>query len=269
MVQLLKVSLRLRWVAGDDYLARVTTQVTDSCYKVGKIKLGLPPGVMGMPEYDYITLELTHAGQHCAPIVTDSVQEIGGVKASTGKIGVTAFVLVNGEIAGSEHQAFPKRKSEAASFPMVFDFAAGEAATHELPTLMTAGAACHDFNLLKIKGWPEFKTMMEKQCKTVVGHEICVNVPVLYMRDCEADLVATVCHPNLAEILGDLEACLQQAAIAGVVAGLLTENPAAAAAALTGYLKSCLLAKGVQRASEVTASVQLNSQSCSDWHRRT
>ena len=269
MVTHLKVSLQLRAVPHADYHARVTTQVTDTCYKAKAIRLGLPPGMAGIPEYDYITAELTHEGERCGQIVTNVVQDIDGVKFSEGKTGVTVFVLVNGELAGSAHHMFPRQQGSDISLPIELDFKDASEAVVEHSGLAFVGTSCHDFDLLKIKGWPETKTVMERQCKTILGHKICADIPVIYLRSCELHVIASICHPDLAEIIGNVQECLRQAAIAGVIVGLVTESPTAGSAALTGYLKSCLLAKGVRSASEITASVNPHSQSCSEWHRKT
>ena len=88
--------------------------------------------------------------------------------------------------------------------------------------LLAAGTSCHDFDLLKIRGWPETKVVMERQCKTIFGHKICTDIPVLYARSCELHVTASICHPELPQILGDVQECLKQAAITGVIVGLIT-----------------------------------------------
>lgn len=268
MPQHLKVTLRLRWIKTDEYAAKVTTQALDSCYRPESIRHGLPTGILGLPEMAYIVADLKHQGEICADIVTDIVQEIGGIGSAGESLGVTVFVLVNGEIAGVAHQQFPRFEPHGAiEFPIEVDWTA--ASPGGIVERLATATACHDFDLLKIKGWPEFKTVMELQCVTIFGKRICTDVPVIYMRDCEMHVVAKICHPVLGEILGDVENCLKQAAAAGVIVGLITLSPAAAGAALTGYLKACLLAKGVTRASEISAEVDPQSKSCSDWRRKT
>ncbi len=56
----LKVVLALKWNHGDIYDATVTVTVTDSCYVPGDLKIGLPPGTVGIPEIEYLTFSFTH-----------------------------------------------------------------------------------------------------------------------------------------------------------------------------------------------------------------
>jgi hypothetical protein len=51
----LKVVLDLKWVQGNEFDAKVSVTVTDSCYREGDIKMGLPPGQVGIPEVEYVT----------------------------------------------------------------------------------------------------------------------------------------------------------------------------------------------------------------------
>jgi hypothetical protein len=107
MTQHLQTKLQLMWQANDEYKARITTRVSDSCYQKGPVRLGLPDGMVGIPEEAYITAEIPHRGEECADVMQDIVQEIDGIHSS-GKMGVTVFVVVNGQIAGSASQSFPR-----------------------------------------------------------------------------------------------------------------------------------------------------------------
>lgn len=109
MPKTLKLILKLHWIRGDEYGAKVVTEVTDSCYKPKTIRHGLPPGRQGVPEMAYLTAEFTHEGQICSDIVKKVTQEIEGIHSSGHPLGVTAFVLVNGEPAGEAHAQFPRR----------------------------------------------------------------------------------------------------------------------------------------------------------------
>jgi hypothetical protein len=109
MTTKLKVSLKLHWIRGDEYGASVTTQATDSCYKPRSIRHGLPKGEVGLPEIAFIVAELAHEGGPCTESLHDIVQKIDGIHSSGHAQGVTAFATVNGEIVGSDHQAFPRK----------------------------------------------------------------------------------------------------------------------------------------------------------------
>ena len=266
MPQHLKVNLQVRSISGAEYNVKVITRVTDSCYKAKSIQLGLPSGMVGIPEYDYVTVDLTHAGDHCAEIVTDLIQDIDNIQVSEGKIGITVFVFVDGELAGSDHYRFPRRGGKEIILPLELDFADASDSTAENDAAIKEGLTCKDFDLLKIKGWPETKTVMKTKCVKILGHRVCTDVPVVYTRHCELHVTAKICHPDLAEIYGNVESCLKQAAVAGVIVGLITKSASAATETLTGYLKACLLSKGIKRASEISADVSPHSTSCSDWH---
>lgn len=266
--RLLRVALRLGWVNKDNYKAKVSVEVTDSCYKFVSIKPKLPKGMVGVPEIQYITVELSHEGEECAAVVSEVVKEVNGLHSAGHRLGVTAIVLVNGELAGTAHQDFPKLGKLGVIFPLVIDWKSSPAIESKRVSKMAA-TACKEFDLLKIRSWPETKVVMERQCRKVGPVKICTDVPVLYARNCELHLSARICHPQLDDILRDVEDCLRKAAIAGIIAALLTQNPAAGSAALEAFLKACLESKAVKRASELHVEVHPQSTSCSEWKRKT
>src|ERR1700743_908509 len=108
MPQHLHVSLKLKLIKQGDYEAEVTTRLLDSCYKFVNIHHGLPPGMIGIPEMAYVTVEYSHDGEACGQIVRDDTQKIGGIHSAGKDLGVTAFVVVKGEVVGSAHQPFPR-----------------------------------------------------------------------------------------------------------------------------------------------------------------
>jgi hypothetical protein len=108
MAQHLYVSLKLLHISLDDYEAEVTTRLLDTCYRFTKIRLGLPDGIVGIPEMSYVTVEYSHEGAVCGQLVRDDTHKITGIHSSGKELGVTAFVVVNGVIAASAHQQFPR-----------------------------------------------------------------------------------------------------------------------------------------------------------------
>jgi hypothetical protein len=111
MVQHLRVYLSVSWKSGDDYQAEVETEVLDTCYKPKSIKIGLPPGMSGLPEMAYVTAELSHEvqeGQKCGEEVRKIKQHVDGLHSPGKQMGVTAFVLVDGQIAGHDWKPFPR-----------------------------------------------------------------------------------------------------------------------------------------------------------------
>jgi hypothetical protein len=62
----LNVELALTWEHGDQYKATVTT--TDSCYRAGELKIGLPPRQEGAALVDYLRFAFTHEGDLCGKL---------------------------------------------------------------------------------------------------------------------------------------------------------------------------------------------------------
>jgi hypothetical protein len=124
-----------------------------------------------------------------------------------------------------------------------------------------------DISLFKIRNWPEFKVETKKQCRKVFGRKICVNLPQAFQRNCELMAIATISHPSASSIRRKIENCARQAVAAGVVAGIISGNLAAAAAALKGYLITCLSNSGVSEASRITVKVRTETK-CGKWKPR-
>ncbi|MCR9255332.1 MAG: hypothetical protein NXI16_04475 [Alphaproteobacteria bacterium] len=136
----------------------------------------------------------------------------------------------------------------------------------EVSMVVMASEQCHRMTLAKIKGWPEVKTEMERQCRRVFGQRICLDVPVLYRRNCEQIIEAEICWPTNVDIVDMVEDCVKQALAAGILAGILTGNLAVAASTLTLYLETCLKAKGVEVASAVRVGLKRRKR-CGPWRR--
>ena len=104
----LKVTVALKWVKGDEYEAKVSVQITDSCYHPGNLTAGLPPGTAAIPEVETLTFNFTHdEGKVCSDIVK-TIEKTITVISSSGKQKVTAFAVVNGVLAGSDTKPFPR-----------------------------------------------------------------------------------------------------------------------------------------------------------------
>ena len=103
----LKVTLALKRVHDNVYDAKVSVTVTDSCYVAGNLKVGLPLGMVGIPEIEYLTFSFTHKGGICSDIVK-TVDKTIQIPFSSVKPTVTAFAVVNGKVAGQDTQPFPK-----------------------------------------------------------------------------------------------------------------------------------------------------------------
>ena len=103
----LKVVLGLIWDHKDIYDATVSVTITDSCYVPGDLKVGLPPGMVGVPEVEYLTFYFTHKGGICSDIVK-TVNKTIQIPFSPAKPTATAFAVVNGKVAGQDSKPFPK-----------------------------------------------------------------------------------------------------------------------------------------------------------------
>lgn len=129
-----------------------------------------------------------------------------------------------------------------------------------------AGEICHRVTLLKLSGWPEFKTVMEDKCVNLFGRRHCVKLPAVYRRDCEIMLEAEICWPGGGQFVAAVEDCAKQAVAAGVLVAALTGNFAAASAALEAYLRACLTAKKLEIARSVRVGLR-DRRRCGSWRR--
>jgi len=104
----LKVVLALKWVRGNAYEAKVSVTVPDSCYIAGDLKVGLPPGMVGIPEIEYLTFDITHKSGPCSDVVRTLEKSIE-ITVSTAKRSVTAFAVVGGKVAGEDTKPVPRK----------------------------------------------------------------------------------------------------------------------------------------------------------------
>jgi hypothetical protein len=104
----LKVKVSLKWVQGNEYEASVAVETLDSCYHEVDLKIGLPPGTLGIPEIEYLTFTFTHSGGICSDIVKTVTRKIN-VPFSAAKRSVTAYAVVNGKIVGEDTAPLPKK----------------------------------------------------------------------------------------------------------------------------------------------------------------
>jgi hypothetical protein len=105
----LRVTLALKWLKGGQYEAQVSVEIIDSCYHPGALSVGLPSGVVVLPEVEPLTFTFTRdEGKACADVVR-TVDKTITATSSAGKQKVTAFAVVNGAVAGSDTKPFPRR----------------------------------------------------------------------------------------------------------------------------------------------------------------
>lgn len=106
--QKLNVSLDLKWAHGNIYDAKVSVTITDSCYVPGDLKIGLPPGTVGIPEIEYLTFYFTYKPDGCLDVVK-TVDKSIQLTFSPVKPKATAFAVVNGTVAGEDTKEFPRK----------------------------------------------------------------------------------------------------------------------------------------------------------------
>ncbi len=89
-----------------------------------------------------------------------------------------------------------------------------------IPDTTDPTCTTQDFVLLQIEGWPEVETVMELKCVTLFQKTMCTNVPVVYHRTSTLQLIAAITYPTT--ILSDIQAAVNGAIAAGVIAGGIT-----------------------------------------------
>ncbi len=104
----LNVQLGLVWLHKNDYEATVSVVILNTCYHEVDLKVGLPPGVVGVPEILYLTYTFTYdTGRPCGQIV-QTVKKSITIPFSNATPKVTAYAVVNGQVAGSVTKPFPR-----------------------------------------------------------------------------------------------------------------------------------------------------------------
>ena len=92
----------------------MTVTTTDTCYRAGELKVGLPPHKEGTGLTEYLSFYFTHEGDRCARIVREVSKSIM-VKIPSVKPEVTAYAVVNGHIAGEAGEPVPRKKAAQAA----------------------------------------------------------------------------------------------------------------------------------------------------------
>jgi hypothetical protein len=92
---------------GNEVKATASVGLPDGCYHAGDLRLGLPPGTMGIPENEYLTFTVAHDEGKICPENFQTVAKTINFNASSGKRSATAFVTVNGKVAGEATQVVP------------------------------------------------------------------------------------------------------------------------------------------------------------------
>ena len=79
--------------------AIVTVTMTDTGYRAGELRRGLPPGMEGFPDVEYLTFYFRHEDQLCGELLCDATRSLA-ISISDEKRDVVACAVVNGKLAG-------------------------------------------------------------------------------------------------------------------------------------------------------------------------
>ena len=103
----LNISLELK-PEHHDVLATVSVVLLDTCYHAGALTEGAPSGIPIIAGDTYLTFAVTHTtGEECGQVVTTAKKSIK-LHSSILTHTCTAYVTVNGEVAGHVTEPFPK-----------------------------------------------------------------------------------------------------------------------------------------------------------------
>jgi hypothetical protein len=121
-----------------------------------------------------------------------------------------------------------------------------------------------ELELLRIKGWPEFKKTTVKKCKKVLGKKVCINWPQLWKRESRLSVFLVVSYPS--ELENDVKECLNTALTAAILALLASGNFAGAWALFVSLLEACLTAKGADAIGRIGGKFELRKVE-GDWRK--
>jgi hypothetical protein len=132
---------------------------------------------------------------------------------------------------------------------------------------LEATRQCRKFELGRVSGVPEFKTVMERQCRRILGQQVCVRVPVLYRRTAKFMLDASVCVS--APTSGDAWNIVRSCALTslGVSIAVAIEAPAAAVPVAKLTMVNCLKAKGLAALADTVELGLSTRKESGEWRR--
>jgi hypothetical protein len=118
-----------------------------------------------------------------------------------------------------------------------------------------------------VKGVPEAKTVMEKQCKKVFGKKVCVKVPVLYRRTSTVQLVlvykADRLDNTIKRLIGE---CATWGFGASAAVFSETYSAEAASTAFMPAFEGCIKVNATLKALHIKASLKTKQMS-DEWKR--
>jgi hypothetical protein len=106
VVHPLNVQLSLNRAGADLCDAIVTVTVTDTGYRAGELRRGLPPGIEGFPDVEYLSFYFRHENELCGEIVRE-VTRSQQIPVTSDKRDVVACAVVNGKLAGHASAPLP------------------------------------------------------------------------------------------------------------------------------------------------------------------
>lgn len=151
---------------------------------------------------------------------------------------------------------------------------------YEIAAELEAGRTYRDFLLASAKGVPEFKTVMERQCRGSGWRRFCWPMIVMYSRSADYKVYARVSTGKITNdmVWDTVRGCVMEAAVSAGIAGILASNIslgagglAAAKGAFSLTLQRCLSAKGgefVRIARDIRLSL-FTEKTSGSWKRRS
>ena len=129
-------------------------------------------------------------------------------------------------------------------------------------TVISREQKCYETVVLSAKVWPEIKIKWPIKCVlSVLGKcRIKTKVPVTYKRISKLQLITRICVPSEDDLKNDIEDCIKEAVLAGVIVGVGTGSVALIASALKVYLTACLTAKGVEAANNISVDARMSKE---------
>ena len=107
---ILQTELTLTLQSDSSFTLDATTHCPDSCYQSAGATVGVPSGVVLVPEALGVTLAIKREGEVCTDVITAVHHQVTGLKLGpeNGHRVVIAFVTVDGKVAGTATIAVPE-----------------------------------------------------------------------------------------------------------------------------------------------------------------
>ncbi len=137
---------------------------------------------------------------------------------------------------------------------------------------LAPGTAVKDVILAKAKT-AEFAVQTVKECRKVLGHKVCVNVPVPVKRRCTKELIGGFEYPtsivgeDVNEVVKVAQRCAREAAVEAGLLSLVLQNPAVFFGAFSTAFTLCMREHYNNTVVKKFRPRLYTRSSCGAWHR--